>query len=155
MPVIPMGMGPSEMPLAQQSSMQKTGLTRNSKFSQLPSTQVHGINEVCASASRQIQMKTVFHHHRQSDPTGSENVGPCLSLHPSSTLRAQMQQRDISIMLHRKKDRQKEGNRLAQDNRQPQQTKKSNSGLLTSGCHTSLTLESNIETSFYIPALLQ
>lgn len=70
----------------------------------------------------------------QSDPTGSENLGLCLSLHPSSTLRTQMQQRDISIMLHRKKDRQREGNRLAQDNRQPQQTKKSNLGLLTSCC---------------------
>lgn len=103
-----------------------------SKFSQLSSTQVHGINEVCASATRQIEMKTVFHHHRQSDPTGNEKFGPFLSLHPSSTLRTQIQQRDISIMLHRKKDRQREGNRLAQDKRQPQQTKKSNSGLLTS-----------------------
>lgn len=79
-------------------------------------------------------MKTVFQHHRQSDPTSRENFGPCLSLHPNSTLRTQMQQRDISIMLHRKKDRQREGNRLAQDNRQPQQTKKSNLGLLTSCC---------------------
>lgn len=73
-----------------------------------------------------------FYCHRQSDPTSSENFGRCLSLHPSSTLRTQMEQGDISIMLHRKKDRQGEGNRLAQDNRQAQQTKKSNLGLLTS-----------------------
>lgn len=45
-----------------------------------------------------------------------------------------MEQGDVSIVLHRKKDRQGEGNRLAQDNRQPQQTKKSNLGLLTSYC---------------------
>lgn len=122
---------PSSPPCKKQDWLE----TQNtSKFSQLSSTQVHGINEVCASATRQIQMKTVFQHHRQSDPTSRENFGPCLSLHPNSTLRTQMQQRDISIMLHRKKDRQREGNRLAQDNRQPQQTKKSNLGLLTSCC---------------------
>lgn len=129
MSAIPTGLGPSQMPLAHQSSMQKKKkslhLTQNtSKIPQLSSTQVHAINdEVCASASRQTQLKNIFHCHRQSDPTSSEGFGPCLSLHPSS-LRTQMQQGHISIMLHRKKDRQREGNRLARGNRQPQQTKK-------------------------------
>lgn len=130
MSAIPTGLGPPQMPLAHQSSMQKIKNKRlhqtpsTSKTPQLSSTQVHAIDdEVCASASRQTQLKNVFCCRRQPEPTSSASFGPCLPLHPSS-LRTQMQQGRVSIVLHRKKDRQSEGNRLARGNRQAQQTEK-------------------------------